>query len=77
MHAKKTRDRKKHFLGMSEKIITEMETEASAMRNYLRSLNLISEEECRQSQQRALECQQEIANLKVSHIHHNDLKTDF
>ncbi len=66
MHAKKTRDRKKQFLEMSEKIITEMEKESTSLRTYLLSLNLITEEEFEQSKQRLLESKLEIEHLKVS-----------
>lgn len=66
MHAKKTRDRKKHFLEMSEKIIVEMEKEANSLRNYLFSLNLISPEEVEVSRQRVLASKIEIEHLKVS-----------
>lgn len=65
MHAKKTRDRKKQFLEMSENIIAEMEAEAKAMRSYLLSLNLISEEYCALSLRREMESKEEIAKLKV------------
>lgn len=65
MHAKKTRDRKKQFLEMSENIIAEMEAEAKAMRSYLLSLNLISEEDCALSLRREMESKEEIAKLKV------------
>lgn len=65
MHAKKTRDRKKFFLDMSEKIISEMENESKALREYLRSLNMITEEECSLFHARDLQSQQELAHLKV------------
>jgi hypothetical protein len=40
MHAKKTRDRKKHFFELSDKIITEMENEVKQLREYLASMNV-------------------------------------
>lgn len=64
MHAKKTRDRKKQFLEMSEKVISEMESEAFAMRKYLRSLNLITDEEISQSLLRDSESKMAIEQMK-------------
>ncbi len=40
MHAKRTRDRKKHFFELSDKIISEMEAEVKKLRDYLISLNI-------------------------------------
>lgn len=40
MHAKKTRDRKKHFFELSDKIILEMENEVKQLREYLLSMNV-------------------------------------
>ena len=49
---------------MSDKIIDEMEKESLALRNYLRSLNLISDEELEKSRLRELKSRQEIAKLR-------------
>ena len=59
MHAKKTRDRKKQFLDLSESIIGEMEKEAQSLREYMLSKQLMTEEEYRKYQQRDLLCRQE------------------
>lgn len=68
MHAKKTRDRKKLFLEMSEKIIGEMEKEAKQLREYMLSMNLMTEEEFDRYRQRDLISKQEIENLKVCYF---------
>jgi hypothetical protein len=65
MHAKKTRDRKKFFLEMSDKIISEMETESKALRDYLRTIGVLSEEEYQQRTLIDLKAREEIDNLKV------------
>lgn len=65
MHAKKTRDRKKFFLEMSDKIISEMETESKALRDYLRTIGVLSEEEYQQRNLIDLKAREEIDNLKV------------
>ena len=67
MHAKKTRDRKKQFLDISEKIITEMEAEAESLRKYLLSINAITEDDIIESHERTERSKQKIANLMVSH----------
>jgi SOS-response transcriptional repressor LexA len=65
MHAKKTRDRKKQFLEVSEKVISEMEAEALAMRQYLRSLNLISEQEMAEYIERDNRSKRAIEQMKL------------
>lgn len=69
MHAKKTRDRKKQFLDLSESIIGEMEKEAQSLREYMLSKQLMTEEEYRKYQQRDLLCRQEygyqVKNIKI------------
>lgn len=65
MHAKKTRDRKKQFLEISEKVISEMEAEALAMRHYLRSLNLISEQEMAEYIERDNRSKRAIEQMKL------------
>jgi hypothetical protein len=66
MHAKKTRDRKKMLVEASELAIHEMELEVEKLRNYLRSLNLISEEEFEQALDRDAAARKELADLKAS-----------
>mmetsp|Transcript_25359 Transcript_25359/g.27712 ORF Transcript_25359/g.27712 Transcript_25359/m.27712 type:complete len:459 (-) Transcript_25359:542-1918(-) len=68
MHAKKTRDRKKFFLEMSDKIISEMETESKALRDYLRTIGVLSEEEYQQRTLIDLKAREEIDNLKLSEM---------
>jgi hypothetical protein len=58
LHAKKTRDRKKYFLGISDKIIEELSSETDNLRNYLRSLNIINEEELKKSELLTLQLKQ-------------------
>ena len=65
MHAKRTRDRKKQLLEVSESMIGEMENESHALREYLVSLKLISVEEAEKSEERATESKKELAALKV------------
>ena len=69
MHAKRTRDRKKQLLEVSESMIGEMENESHALREYLVSLKLISVEEAEKSEERATESKKELAALKVILIH--------
>lgn len=65
MHAKKTRDRKKFYLEMSDKIISEMEAESKSLRQYLREIGMISEEDYQQRTLKDLKAKQEIDNMKV------------
>jgi hypothetical protein len=58
LHAKKTRDRKKYFLGISDKIIEELSSETDNLRNYLRSLNILNEEELKKSELLTLQLKQ-------------------
>lgn len=69
MHAKKTRDRKKQFLEMSEKVISEMEAEAVTMRQYLRSLDLISDVEINMSIERDKQSKITIEQMKRVRFH--------
>ena len=66
MHAKRTRDRKKQLVEVSEAMIGQMENESHALREYLVSLKLLSVEEAEKSKERASESQKELAALKVS-----------
>ena len=66
MHAKRTRDRKKQLLEVSESMISEMENESHSLREYLVSLKLISVEEAEKSEERANESKKELAALKVN-----------
>lgn len=66
MHAKRTRDRKKQLLEVSESMIGEMENESHSLREYLVSLKLISVEEAEKSEERANESKKELAALKVN-----------
>ena len=70
MHAKRTRDRKKQLLEVSESIIGEMENESHSLREYLVSLKLISVEEAEKSEERACESKKERAALKVTIFSH-------
>lgn len=45
MHAKRTRDRKKMFFEISEKVITSMEQENKVLRDYLVSINVMEAED--------------------------------
>lgn len=65
MHAKRTRDRKKQLVEVSESMIGQMENESHALREYLVSLKLLSVEEAEKSKERASESQKELAALKV------------
>jgi hypothetical protein len=65
MHAKRTRDRKKQLVEVSEAMIGQMENESHALREYLVSLKLLSVEEAEKSKERASESQKELAALKV------------
>jgi len=69
MHAKKTRDRKKQFLELSEKIISEMETEAQQLREYMLSMNLMTEEEYVAYRERDIQSKLEIKN----HLQFDDM----
>jgi hypothetical protein len=66
MHAKKTRDKKKMFLEASELAIHEMELETMKLRDYLRSLKLLSEDEYRKAHERDVAARKELSSLKVS-----------
>lgn len=66
MHAKRTRDRKKQLLEVSEAMIGSMESESHALREYLVSLKLLSVEEAEKSEERASESKRELAALKVT-----------
>lgn len=66
MHAKRTRDRKKQLLELSESMIGNMESESHALREYLVSLKLLSVEEAEKSEERATESKKELAALKVN-----------
>jgi hypothetical protein len=65
MHAKRTRDRKKMLVEISEQMITKMEHEARSLRDYLVSVKLMSVEESRASEERSAASQKELAQLKV------------
>ena len=65
MHAKRTRDRKKMLVEISEQMITKMENEARCLRDYLVSVKLMSVEESRASEERSVASQKELAQLKV------------
>ena len=65
MHAKKTRDKKKNFLEISEKLIQEMEKESRTLRAYLYKLNLVSDEEIRTSKLRETQSKLQLDNFKV------------
>jgi hypothetical protein len=58
LHAKKTRDRKKYFLEISDKILYELSLETDKLRSYLRSFNIISEEELKKSELLTLKLKQ-------------------
>jgi hypothetical protein len=73
VHAKKTRDRKKQLLEVSEKLVTEMEEEAHLLRDYLFSMQLLTEEDVSKCNLRDQQSQQEIAALKVNIV----LKIEF
>lgn len=64
IHAKKTRDRKRNFLSVSEKIIEELENEEKSLKGYLLSLKLISNEEFEESIQKAYNFHESINQLK-------------
>ena len=65
MHAKKTRDRKKFFMESSDRMLSEMQHEASVLREYLRRLGVLSAEEVLRATLRDAEAEQEIASFKV------------
>ena len=67
MHAKRTRDRKKMLVENSEQMINKMEQEAHSLREYLVSVKLMSIEEARASEERAVASQKELAQLKVGY----------
>jgi hypothetical protein len=78
MHAKRTRDRKKQLVEVSEAMIGQMENESHALREYLVSLKLLSVEEAEKSKERASESQKELAALKVHATPElNDFKQPF
>lgn len=64
MHAKRTRDRKKMFFEISEKVITKMENEVSILRNYLVSVNMMSPEERKIGEDRDKNSRVSLAMLK-------------
>ena len=73
MHAKRTRDRKKYFLEVSERTIVDLEQEVQAMRNYLVSIKLLSAEDAAKSKERDSQSKRQLALLKgtltFTHLH--------
>lgn len=67
MHAKKTRDRKKFFLEISNKLIEDMESEARKLRGYLLALEFISEEDVNRAQLRDQQARAELNSFMVRH----------
>jgi hypothetical protein len=65
MHAKRTRDRKKMFLEVSEQIISDMESESRILRDYLVSLRLMTQDEASKAEERTNDSKRELAVLKV------------
>jgi len=80
VHAKKTRDRKKELLEISEGLIIKMEKESFLLREYLVSLRLLSVEEAKRLEVRAKESGEELAALKDNllylHPHGDDEDED-
>lgn len=68
MHAKKTRDRKKFFLEMSDKIISEMEAETLALRAYLMRIGLMSKEDYEAYVAQSIKMRQQMAEAKIDAI---------
>ena len=66
MHAKRTRDRKKNFVDLSEKLIMDMDTEAKSLMEYLVSIKLITAEELNNSKEKAIAARNELTILKVN-----------
>lgn len=64
MHAKRTRDRKKMFFEISEKIIVNMERETKILRDYLVSINVITADQAQESEDHDRQCRQSLALLK-------------
>lgn len=54
------------FLEASELAIHEMELETMKLRDYLRSLKLLSEDEYRKAHERDVAARKELSSLKVS-----------
>jgi CHASE3 domain sensor protein len=65
LHAKKTRDRKKFFLDIGDKIIAEMLNESELLRSYLLSQEIISLEEYNKSKNRDIESTQIVVNVSI------------
>lgn len=66
IHAKRTRDKKKHFFENSENMITEMVQEADKLRKYLVSINLMFESDIIEANNRDSQFKRELMKLKVS-----------
>jgi hypothetical protein len=64
MHAKKTRDRKKKFFELSEKIIVNMENEAKILRYYLLSINVLTAEQVALSEKTDQQFRISLAKIK-------------
>lgn len=72
IHAKKTRDKKKHFFESSENIIDEMVNELNLLRDYLVSINMMTEEERSQARERDVEAKKELTKLKMNELEFGD-----
>lgn len=66
IHAKRTREKKKHFIERSEKIIAEMVHEANLLREYLISVKMMTRDEDVRAKLRDIESKEELEILKVS-----------
>lgn len=64
MHAKRTRDRKKLFFEISEKVISKMEAEAKILRDYLVSVKMMTAEEAKARADRDKTARLSLAMLK-------------
>lgn len=65
IHAKKTREKNKNFFGMSEIIISEMKKESTALRSYLSSLYVLSQEEIEERQRQDLLFDEQLTRIKI------------
>jgi len=64
MHAKRTRDRKKLFFEISEKVITNMEKENKILRNYLVAINVMKPEYATMCEENDRKARLSLASLK-------------